>query len=1096
MLRPPSRSFLSIAVVILTFLIAFALPLGSPGQGADEDLQACCFPDGSCEDCDPEKCSARGGTPQGYGTCCDCTECPQPTQACCFDDGSCLGLTVEACASEGGTPQGEGTDCSPNPCSQPTQACCYDDGRCRELPVDECLGDGGTPQAEGTDCFPNPCPQPTQACCYDDGRCRELPVDECLGDGGTPQGEGTDCSPNPCPQPTQACCFENGICKDLDVASCSSEGGEPQGAGTNCAHTRCPQPAQACCFLGGSCQDLQVESCLGMGGISQGEGSCCRRIACQAHPLVEIQLTSPAPGEALAPGGSFCWEGLGLPGVTYTVISRTQNCDPEVLSRPHPFAPLIPDPEAENARRKRVDEILRRKAGLRTSMTWSDYCGHQLLQLRKLTERVDGKPSVLEGLEARRQVLVDAWGDAIYNDSEDYIPEFDVPTQCTRDLGLPQFDDIEPGDCEACEEFADRLSQLVSILMSLQAKAEFGESWEFERLLRRWKSGAEHRGVFGFYGEVLDLINDIGDALSFGLDLLDVLTDPGSAEDAITGVIEDYIGGFDQDLRDALNAATEAADKLSLLVDLIRSGAPTPAFLVEMTKAMFDAIGKAVKAATDGWKWYALVMATEFQKGYQDVLCAIAAVEEAAAQRDRIAELCALCQSCSGVEIVQINRGLEQIIDQKRSEVETRQAYWQEQQLLIATQMRQMSLSGTWFGKCCTTSGTRTVKVPSEAPCADQLEEALKQALGDKACFLRFSCTLSGCEWGDDGNVQTASVNCSFSPQLERRPDCCVPSRTTETPLGTKRDPGRQGEICHRPERTPETGSWGVEGRDQAGDLIASSAQQGIQQKVVSEPAPIPLPAPLPSGCACSIAASIDGMQITPGDPILRIQQGTMLNIAAVGDCSPDCAAGTQSISIQPPLVAPAWFANPIALMPLPVAVSAPSVAYDFPDEGTYTIMVTQFCEDGQECTYTFNVDAVGTPSPVPRQPRTDEESSTGTCPSCGSDRCIELAYQHTQEPPMIPMYDHTLTLQTHAVLDLVLSSTCRLDCETDRRVRWEMTTPAGGLDVFEDTGLYQVTYSFAEIGQYALCTIETALCPEGELRFENWWIVEVESPD
>ena len=40
--------------------------------------QACCFPDGTCDDIDPCCCRDLGGTPQGTGTDCTTVDCPQP----------------------------------------------------------------------------------------------------------------------------------------------------------------------------------------------------------------------------------------------------------------------------------------------------------------------------------------------------------------------------------------------------------------------------------------------------------------------------------------------------------------------------------------------------------------------------------------------------------------------------------------------------------------------------------------------------------------------------------------------------------------------------------------------------------------------------------------------------------------------------------------------------------------------------------------------------------------------------------------------------------------------------------------------------------
>ncbi|UCG59468.1 MAG: LamG domain-containing protein [Phycisphaerales bacterium] len=74
--------------------------------------QACCFPDGSCEDLPATECSERGGEAQGAGSTCADATCPRLTQACCLPDGTCIDTDPDNCDDLGGTPQGLGTDCT------------------------------------------------------------------------------------------------------------------------------------------------------------------------------------------------------------------------------------------------------------------------------------------------------------------------------------------------------------------------------------------------------------------------------------------------------------------------------------------------------------------------------------------------------------------------------------------------------------------------------------------------------------------------------------------------------------------------------------------------------------------------------------------------------------------------------------------------------------------------------------------------------------------------------------------------------------------------------------------------------------------------
>ncbi len=204
--------------------------------------EACCFPDGSCADLTVADCLAAGGAPQGAGTNCATTICPQPTEACCFPDGSCADITPAACVLFGGTPQGVGTICATTTCPQPTEACCFPDGSCADLTAADCVASGGAPQGAGTNCATTSCPQPTEACCFPDGSCADLTAADCVASGGAPQGAGTNCATTSCPQPTEACCYPDGSCADITPADCIATGGTPQGAGTTCATVTCTCP--------------------------------------------------------------------------------------------------------------------------------------------------------------------------------------------------------------------------------------------------------------------------------------------------------------------------------------------------------------------------------------------------------------------------------------------------------------------------------------------------------------------------------------------------------------------------------------------------------------------------------------------------------------------------------------------------------------------------------------------------------------------------------------------------------------------------------------------------------------------------------------
>ena len=162
------------------------------GLGTQCEIEACCLPDGYCDNADPACCVASGGTPQGPGS-----QCTEP-QACCLPGGLCAMLDPLCCMDLDGIPQEPGTICTEE------QPCCLPDGSCEmvdPLCCDE-LGGHASPGNEpiclndnnnnGVD---DACevPQPLQACCLPLGNCADLTHNDCVAAGGDPQGPGVLC---------------------------------------------------------------------------------------------------------------------------------------------------------------------------------------------------------------------------------------------------------------------------------------------------------------------------------------------------------------------------------------------------------------------------------------------------------------------------------------------------------------------------------------------------------------------------------------------------------------------------------------------------------------------------------------------------------------------------------------------------------------------------------------------------------------------------------------------------------------------------------------------------------------------------------------
>jgi len=103
-------------------------------------VEACCYPDGSCQDLAPATCTTQGGTPLGQGSVC------LGIEGCC-SGGACTDADAACCTYLGDTPQGSGSACTGS------QACCINGGAtctdCDGLCCDDLGGALGGPVCLG-----------------------------------------------------------------------------------------------------------------------------------------------------------------------------------------------------------------------------------------------------------------------------------------------------------------------------------------------------------------------------------------------------------------------------------------------------------------------------------------------------------------------------------------------------------------------------------------------------------------------------------------------------------------------------------------------------------------------------------------------------------------------------------------------------------------------------------------------------------------------------------------------------------------------------------------------------------------------------------
>ena len=798
--------------------------------------------------------------------------------------------------------------------------------------------------------------------------------------------------------------------------------------------------------------------------------------------------------------GPLCWESLGIEGVTYQVLEHSKTCEPEVVEGPHPFAPLIRDPELDRRERELRQEPDRLQEQLRLQSPFCENLARLLNQLRTVhagvPERLDGLRRMIDDASAAETGgLVIPLPSTCPVDAETYLAP---DSSALMDLQYPP---CPPGD--PCRGLGDALASILSRIQSLQAHADvaYGDA---KAEVDNWVAWADWRGSLELMHDMYSLVDE---AIGFVDEVLSPLT--GLLEDVVEEVKSAIMEAARRYLTDEACARypqacqmLEAAESAEELIGTVReimaqarsTGSLSPAFLVQMVQAMAQQVANVTGRALEEWESYARTMAAMIQEACESYLCLRCAMEWLLDLEDEILALCEACLDCLREDIASVEREIAEAKAEQRAAAEARQAYWQEQQVQISTAIGQVGqhLDPSWYDACCQPSPF-TLTIPGESACAQELEDALKVALGDRACFLEFHCTID-CQYDSDGAVSSAAVNCTYDfPIAERRPCCCVPWERYERPIGTEPDPGQPGKpVCHPPvpgSMSPDPDGWSVEGLDASGEPIASSHRRPFGPGVVTAPRPIPRVPPSPKACLCSATANINRIPLTAGGPTLLWQVGTPANVASTGGCGPECTAGSTSISVLPPVISP-LVPGGTGFAPLPISVTASTIGYDFPREGVYTITVAQSCEDGQQCTATYQVEAIAPPGPVARPPGVDPWDPT-VCLACSSNDCLSLAYRTADEPPSMPALMRFVPVVAGSCLHLELTSRCHWECEGDRTVRWEFTRPDGMLDALEAADLYEIDYSFDEPGAYELCVIEMVSCDGGAQRFENWWRFE-----
>ncbi len=800
----------------------------------------------------------------------------------------------------------------------------------------------------------------------------------------------------------------------------------------------------------------------------------------KARESYTIKLISPEEGAEIPSGEiKFCWEPIPVEDVNYTIYYTHRDCESLTEGRPHPFAPLLPDSNAQ----RRIRNLRTRKRNLEAKLEhWQRYCEEEVAEmLRSSLENQQAWEEAKEQLKAMAESLRDELNFS--------LPEnCPVGDRCCNNR--PCCEGLDPCKEEDLETFKERVRCLHEQINSFNNIFN-GSTAEFLRLYTRWRNGADHRATMDFYHAYFSLIDGIIGLITSALDAI-----TPDEEEILEQIIEETLSSGACTLApewcDAIENAKTAKEKMgvvkSLMASARSSGSMPPAFIVAMVQAMAQQAASATGVAVAGWDNFADVMINQLRSAYEALICLIQLNQVRVATFRDCDEFCRRLIECLREDIAEIEGEIAEIEEENARE---RTEYWEEERERIRGEMEQAlsELGEGWYDRCCR-EGIGEIRIPGDGECAREAEQALRRALGDKACFMTF---VIRCH--PDGRV---TIEHSF-PSRERREDCCEPEVERTERIGQREgNPPEGGNVCY-PEsereregmgrQTLPAGGWRVGAHDGEGNLIGESPLRGLNPRRMRTE-PYHKPTPIDSvECECVVTPLINGKPMKNNTTVRNLQKGIKQTISLKGDCGKNCSPGPQSITIQSPLVVSAAFGAPIVFLPPPITVNAKKTLYDFPYPGLYKVTVTQFCEDGSSCDALFNVFISEKRKTKPLDP--DDIAGLAPGGGCGNAYCLKVLYAISGEKDFKTISFNTLDLGKTEELGLRLESSCFKKCKGKKEITWEITEPDGKKVIKKDQDLYEIKYDFNKVGVYHICVIETANCGGSTKTCSKFLLIE-----
>jgi hypothetical protein len=828
---------------------------------------------------------------------------------------------------------------------------------------------------------------------------------------------------------------------------------------------------------------------LATGALASGcsEDPCERDEDC-LPPAATLEVTSPAPGEDYDPEVTdICWRDTAPEGSRYEVDVVYERCPDEaaLAERAHPYGQLLPDPQD----RERLRDLRRQRRNLQgIADYWSGLCAQQSGE----AARVAAIQAALDTQLQRLDSLIASEGLGI-----------DPPAACHLEDeccgGQPCCVGLDLTTTEGRETYAKRLRCLENKVRGLES-IRLTSMAEFQRLLARWRSGADHRATMAFYDDYFQLIDD---TIGIVTDLVDVITG-----EILQSALQDYLTNETCELYpdecDDIRNAGDAADTLDTLRSLISSaragnGMP-PMFILQMVQAMAQTAGNATSVAVEGWENFALTMNAQLQQAYLAALCQ---KQFLALQALSAAECAGACQAAAQAaqdEVEAVDTAITELTDLA---VGDRRDFWRQQKddLNADLQSAASALSDDQLLGCCDEeTGSSSYAVPGdEGPCVDLLSSWLYQAVGERACYhdwtVEVTCSATG-----------IALAASYSfPRQERRADCCDPEERVATrerlgdggqAQGTGEERCLPGSADEEPAATRARIAGQLGGR--AGSRVQVRSRDG-QQRVDAESSPQPLsptggsfvPPPdpgVPIQCDCTCDAWADSVSVTSGTALAR-SLGDVLQVSTAGDCGPSCAAGAVDISVQPPPLTSA--ANPQG-QPVPTRVlPQPSAAVAMDRVGTWRLEAQRTCGDGATCQVAWDVHVTLAEAPPAPDPATLVNATPG---GCGDMPCLELSYSAPNDVAGEFLFNYA-SLPATAVpqgtpVMLQLASDCYRGCADPAYVTWAVKDPNGVTQHYSGPGLYMLELPMLA-DSYTLCVTEVGGCLGTSYAAQRYFVLE-----